>query len=88
MIRFNLGEDGRFESASSAADLLRKIADKLDDGETSGTEWDDMHEGVTYEVEELCEFCDGEGVIESDNGNLAKCFNCNAPDYDAMREGK
>lgn len=72
---------------NAAAEALRHVAEQIEDGYTMGLFNSDDIEESKYDVEKLCEFCDGEGEID-DGDKIKKCFNCNGPDYDAQREGK
>lgn len=88
MLRLTIDVD-----ADSESDLVRALEhaiSKIEDGYTSiDLSAEDITGSAT--VEQLCEFCDGTGEItvgSDDNLITKKCFNCNGPDYDAMREGK
>lgn len=76
---------------SSAAAALRLIADQLEEGYTAGIFDNQDIEESKYDVETLCEYCNGTGEItqgQHDDIITKKCFNCNGPDYDSQREGK
>lgn len=81
MIRITI-DSFRADYPSDAAEALHRIADAIAENEKLVMITNPSVDTIRYEVEELCEFCDGEGEI-----NGKKCFNCNV-DYDAEREGK
>lgn len=89
MIRITLTIDT--DGESSAATALRHAADRIEEGYVEvDLRNEDTPEG-SVQVEKLCEYCDGTGEItegQHDDITTKKCFNCNGPDYDAMREGK
>lgn len=77
MIRVTI-DSFRADYPSDAAEALHRIADAIAEDERLIMITNPSVDTIRYEVEELCEFCDGEK--ETQDGR--PCFNCNEPDHD------
>lgn len=65
----------------TAADALRRVAEQIEQGYTQGIFNGGDISNSRYDVEELCEYCDGTGETEQvgpepDQIITKKCFNC------------